>query len=437
MWIPIGCYTDSTNQRTLSNAVGVIGALTIESCLAVCEARGLPYAGVEYGSECYCDSKIGTDSTLTSTGDCAMTCNGNTSEICGGPSRLNVYQYTGTLTPSTVTLKWDVLGCYTDSSSNRALAAAVSVPDSIGVSIESCEEACYSNGYSYAGVEYGKECWCGNDISNTNPASDGCNMACAANAAEICGGGDRMNLFHLVGTSTPTITATATTTTLPSTTFITSTTTTQSTSTTTTTIPTSSSAQWVYVGCYVDNIDSRTLRKTAIINNGMTIEKCEAECKAGGFLFAGLENSGECYCDYSIQNGASLASGDAQCNMPCSANSAEICGGGNELSLYVRLPIQTYGWTSLGCYTDDMGARTLTKTASVDGAMTVEKCQAACFAGSYLLSGVEFGSECYCDNNINSGSSVLNGCTYTCNGDQTELCGGSNRLNLYSYSAIA
>jgi hypothetical protein len=36
----------------------------------------------------------GAPSPLT---DCNMACAGNTSQICGGPNRLSVYNYTGTL----------------------------------------------------------------------------------------------------------------------------------------------------------------------------------------------------------------------------------------------------------------------------------------------------------------------------------------------------
>jgi hypothetical protein len=35
--------------------------------------------------------------------DCSMVCSGNSSEWCGGPARLNVYNYTGTNLPSTGT----------------------------------------------------------------------------------------------------------------------------------------------------------------------------------------------------------------------------------------------------------------------------------------------------------------------------------------------
>lgn len=61
------------------------------------------YAGVEYSSECYCGTTIQSSGQLaadTPTQKCNMPCSGDSSEICGGSDRLNLYQYNGP-TPST------------------------------------------------------------------------------------------------------------------------------------------------------------------------------------------------------------------------------------------------------------------------------------------------------------------------------------------------
>jgi hypothetical protein len=55
------------------------------------------------------------------------------------------------------------------------------------------------------------------------------------------------------------------------------------------------------------------------------------------------------------------------------------------------------GWTSLGCYTDSVAARSLPYGAGIAGgptAMTVELCQSACLAAGYKLAGVEYADEC-------------------------------------------
>jgi len=50
-------------------------------------------------------------------------------------------------------------------------------------------------GFSYAGVEYGNQCFCGNTAA-LNPTTTGCTMACTGNSTEICGGSYKINVFH-------------------------------------------------------------------------------------------------------------------------------------------------------------------------------------------------------------------------------------------------
>lgn len=61
-------------------------------------------------------------------------------------------------------------------------------------------------------------------------------------------------------------------------------------------------------------------------------------------------------------------------------------------------------WVSEGCYSDEVGARTLASTVSVSGSMTVKVCVDACKAAGYSLAGVEYGSQCYCDNAYTNGA---------------------------------
>jgi hypothetical protein len=60
-------------------------------------------------------------------------------------------------------------------------------------------------------------------------------------------------------------------------------------------------------------------------------------------------------------------------------------------------PTGTAGWTLLGCYTDNVGGRTLVNGEAVPGgagAMTVEACQSTCLGLGYSLAGVEYADEC-------------------------------------------
>ncbi len=66
--------------------------------------------------------------------------------------------------------------------------------------------------------------------------------------------------------------------------------------------------------------------------------------------------------------------------------------------------------------------------------MTVELCVSACASAGFLLAGVEYSQECWCDNTVHSGGPAPDGnvgCNMACKGNALETCGGSNRLNVY------
>ena len=50
-WTALGCYTDTAAPRTLGAQVSVHAAMTIERCIATCDAADYKYAGLEFGSE--------------------------------------------------------------------------------------------------------------------------------------------------------------------------------------------------------------------------------------------------------------------------------------------------------------------------------------------------------------------------------------------------
>ena len=70
---------------------------------------------------------------------------------------------TTTTTSSAATPTWSALGCYSDSSS-RTLTGTSTTSTSLTYAF--CQSYCQTRGYSYAGVEYGQECWCGNGITS-------------------------------------------------------------------------------------------------------------------------------------------------------------------------------------------------------------------------------------------------------------------------------
>ncbi|EHK19381.1 glycoside hydrolase family 55 protein [Trichoderma virens Gv29-8] len=224
--------------------------------------------------------------------------------------------------------------------------------------------------------------------------------------------------------------------------------------TTMSTITTSSSPPkqtgWNFLGCYSDNVNGRTLGNQVQVPGGasaMSIDACEAACKSAGYTIAGVEYSGECWCDNKVQNGGGPApDGNAQCTMTCSGAPQQTCGGPNRLDVYSLAtstgsappPVAT-GWNFRGCYTDSVDARALIAESVPGGptSMTVEACQTVCKGLGYVLAGLEFADECYCGNSLANGATIAPDgnaqCNMNCAGNAAETCGGSNRLDIYSY----
>jgi hypothetical protein len=67
----------------------------------------------------------------------------------------------------------------------------------------------------------------------------------------------------------------------------------------------------------------------------MTNAKCRDACRTAGYIYAGTEYAGECYCDNQIRgSGGPAPDGNVGCNMPCNGNQTEMCGGPNRLTLF-------------------------------------------------------------------------------------------------------
>lgn len=103
------------------------------------------------------------------------------------------------------------------------------------------------------------------------------------------------------------------------------------------------------------DIGPRDLSHQISVSAGVTAESCTAACEANGFGLAGLEFGQECCESHlnEIQNSKArlnlpfLSAGcdinylpygtpapDTDCNIPCKANTSELCGAGNRIAVY-------------------------------------------------------------------------------------------------------
>jgi hypothetical protein len=275
-----------------------------------------------------------------------MPCQGDNTETCGGPGRLNVYQFnssvlpaqsaspTGSGGPSAPTnaagvnasaiLPFTYQGCYTDNMpGGRALSNQQ--PDNSTLTVESCIAMCTASGYKIAGMEYGVQCFCDQFLHNTPQLAKDtdCNMNCGGSSGEKCGAGGRISIYSN-GTMGNFTNPTAQTTGIP--------------------------GNWTYQGCYSDIDGARTLEYKMVNPTNNSNVNCLSLCAKYGYNAGGTEYGQECYCgDVAgvIASGATKQP-DSDCNMLCTdnqnSNGGYICGGPSRLSYYTWTGDPLYSW---------------------------------------------------------------------------------------------
>jgi hypothetical protein len=179
---------------------------------------------------------------------------------------------------------WQYVGCGFDQGSPKMLQGGFQ-QDYTSMTIDGCLDYCNGNGYAYAGVANGYQCYCGNALVNTLQRQPVCStqahIVCTGNNLQYCGGRDVVHVYlntktdiQIKGVPVP--------------------------GEAKLTIPSGDVA--TYVGCYPEPDNGRALANGNSFANqtGMTNEMCGAFCKKGGFNFFGTEyGAGQFY--YSIQ----------------------------------------------------------------------------------------------------------------------------------------
>ncbi|XP_035686749.1 uncharacterized protein LOC118422970 [Branchiostoma floridae] len=86
-------------------------------------------------------------------------------------------------------------GCFKDGK-RRRLPEALLI--SMDMTADVCVKHCRQEGYSYAGTQYYKECWCGTELPTRGPHDDNeCATPCGGNQNEMCGGEWRLSVYKV------------------------------------------------------------------------------------------------------------------------------------------------------------------------------------------------------------------------------------------------
>jgi iron transport multicopper oxidase len=450
----LGCYKD-TNPRNLPKQVTIpTGTNENNICQQTCFQNGYTFAGTEYKIECWCGNvaPISSRYNLESAMLCQFPCAGDPTQMCGGnggyqniyynaakytpgcdsipcnstttttttattavlPTTTATTTATDTTTTTTVVVpttttttaaavgptivpaygNFTYIACWAEPATGRALPNRV--VSGTNVSVEICLNACKQ--YQWAGVEYGRECWCGNVLNSASSQAanqldcQNPNFLCTGNLSEYCGAGSRLALYErndfilassssVVTTTTTTTTATAaasttttpaaittttttttpdaitttTTTTTPAA-ITTTTTTTAAPASTTTTLATSTTSTtgassantpaptmgFYYSGCYAEPPSGRAMLKVVPSNSSMALEFCIAAASSRRtavppttYNVVGLEYAAECWGLSTHVQGQTSLVGNKACTMACKGNATESCGGALMYNYYV------------------------------------------------------------------------------------------------------
>jgi hypothetical protein len=264
------------------------------------------------------------------------------------------------------------------------------------MTLEMCGEFCA--GFTYFGVEYGRECYCGNSLREGSALAENqkdCSFLCPGDKTTYCGAGMRLQLYK-IGDSTTSSTSieeerVISTTSITTTSVVSSTTTTSSSSSTspaassTSTTSTTSTISTTPAAPSTPSTTSTTSVTTTVATTTTTTTSARPT-QTGPIVWEGNTN-----------------------------------------------------FTYYSCVREPSAGRLLPKQVFNDGVnMTIDACLERCW--NYNYSGVEYGRECWCGDQLNlvgntgatAGYNVTDSeCSFRCPGDNNVYCGAGSRMNLY------
>lgn len=151
----IGCFIENVEDRTLKATVFYdLRKMTISHCQSACAERTYIYAGLSYGSECYCGNSLPPDRAKEE--ECNNECKGEKGSVCGGVNRLSVFQLEKLQTVIKQRKNSTYRGCFRAPENGTHVFPA----SFLNVSTDMCLEFCSAKEYPLAIIQW-PECFCG------------------------------------------------------------------------------------------------------------------------------------------------------------------------------------------------------------------------------------------------------------------------------------
>jgi iron transport multicopper oxidase len=190
-WEYYGCFNDLVDgKRSLGARNTASDSMSAEFCATFSGANGDPYNyfGLTYGRECFAGWELDAAALRVPEADCSSSCAGTTFGRCGGFRKLSVYRNVSPSAPPSgpehvkQVGDYSWLGCYTTATTGRALTGKTYASDDM--TVQSCTAFCLADNYRYSGIEYSRECRCGNTLNAGSVLTDTaqCSMLCKGNA---------------------------------------------------------------------------------------------------------------------------------------------------------------------------------------------------------------------------------------------------------------
>eukprot|EP00798_Chlamydomonas_sp_ICE-L_P028204 gene28203-31302_t len=373
IYVYAGCYVDNSDYNFLSDP-SLSGVMSLEDCKSAAYQAGSARLAMQYPqasekegfAHCFFNERIpvGTAPYVKRPdSECKVEPSDN---ILGGDRRNAVYVMQGTPFPSSTAI-YVYAGCYVDNSDYNFL----SDPSLSGVmSLEDCKSAAYQAGSARLAMQYPQasekegfaHCFFNERIPvGTAPYVKRPDSECKVEPSDNILGGDRRNAVYVMqGTPFP-----------------------------------SSTAIYVYAGCYVDNSDYNFLSDPSL-SGVMSLEDCKsAAYQAGSARLAmqypqASEKEGFAHCFFNeripVGTAPYVKRPDSECKVEPSDN---ILGGDRRNAVYVMqgtpFPSSTAIYVYAGCYVDNSDYNFLSDP-SLSGVMSLEDCKSAAYqAGSARL----------------------------------------------------